>query len=106
MPRSLISCYDNVVRCLDSLSQAYGRQGASQRLAHKIMAQLENSSIETLFQDGLHEFITGFLDNNNSTGWPRSRSNIWYKAACVFDFVTPSDFALPIRPGTYRPSSG
>lgn len=68
MPRSLISCYDNIVRSLDSVSQAYGRQGASQRLAHKTMAQLENAAIETIFQSGLHEFITTFLEDNNQLG--------------------------------------
>lgn len=68
MPRSLISCYDNIVRSLDSIAQAYGRQGAAQRLSHKTMAQLENASIETVFQGGLHEFITTFLDDNNQLG--------------------------------------
>jgi uncharacterized alpha-E superfamily protein len=68
MPRSLISCYDNIVGSLDSISQAYGRQGASQRLAHRIMAQLENASIENIFQSGLHEFITTFLEDNNKLG--------------------------------------
>ncbi|MCW6510574.1 alpha-E domain-containing protein [Lichenifustis flavocetrariae] len=68
MPRSLISCYDNIVRSLDSISQAYGRQGPSQRLSHKTLAQLENSSIEAIFQSGLHEFITTFLEDNNQLG--------------------------------------
>ena len=68
MPRSLRSCYENIVRSLDSLGRAYGRQGASQRLARKTMAQLENASIGGLFQSGLHEFITTFIDDNNSLG--------------------------------------
>ena len=65
MPRSLISCYDNLVRSLDSLSSAYGRQGPSQRLAHRTLAQLENAAIEDIFQSGLHEFVTLFLESNN-----------------------------------------
>ncbi len=69
MPRSLISCYENIVRCLDSLAKAYGRQGVSQRLARRTMAQLENSSIGGLFQSGLHEFITTFIDDNNRLGF-------------------------------------
>lgn len=68
MPRSLLSCYDNIVRSLDSLSSAYGRQGASQRLGHKILAQLENAAIEDIFQSGLHEFVTLFLESNNQLG--------------------------------------
>ena len=68
MPRSLLSCYDNIVRSLDSISSAYGRQGPSQRLAHKVLAQLENAEIEEIFQNGLHEFVTTFLDDNNRIG--------------------------------------
>ncbi len=68
MPRSLLSCYENIVRCLDSLGKAYGRQGASQRLARTTKARLENSSIGGLFQSGLHEFITTFIDDNNRLG--------------------------------------
>ncbi len=68
MPRSLLSCYENIVRCLDSLGKAYGRQGPSQRLARRTMAQLENASIGGIFQSGLHEFITTFIDDNNALG--------------------------------------
>lgn len=68
MPRSLICCYENIVRSLDSLSAAYGRQGPSQRLAHKTLAHLENAAIEDVFQSGLHEFVTTFLDDNNQIG--------------------------------------
>ena len=32
------------------------------------MAQLENASIGGLFQSGLHEFITTFIDDNNRLG--------------------------------------
>ena len=68
MPRSLLSCYENIVHCLDSLAKAYGRQGSSQRLARRTMAQLENASIGGIFQSGLHEFITAFIDDNNRLG--------------------------------------
>ena len=33
MPRSLASCYENLVRFCDSIATAYGRQGLSQRQA-------------------------------------------------------------------------
>ena len=68
MPRSLLFCYENIVRSLDSISQAYGRQGPSQRLAHKTLALLENAAIEDIFQSGLHEFVTQFLEDNNQLG--------------------------------------
>jgi uncharacterized alpha-E superfamily protein len=68
MPRSLLSCYDNIVRCLDSLGAAYGRQGVAQRQARRIKARLENSSIEEIFQHGLHEFVTAFVEDNDKLG--------------------------------------
>jgi uncharacterized alpha-E superfamily protein len=68
MPLSLLASYENINRCLDSLGKAYGRQGMAQRHARRIQAMLENSSIEEIFQHGLHEFITEFLDDNNRLG--------------------------------------
>lgn len=68
MPLSLRASYENIVRCLDSIGKAYGRQGMAQRQARRILASLENSSIEEIFQKGLHEFITEFLDDNNRLG--------------------------------------
>ncbi len=68
MPLSLRASYENIVRSLDSIGKAYGRQGMAQRHARRIMANLENSSIEEIFGKGLHEFITDFLDDNNRLG--------------------------------------
>src|SRR6202030_765971 len=36
MPRSLASCYENLVRYLDQIARAYGRQGPAQRQARVI----------------------------------------------------------------------
>ena len=68
MPRSLASCYENLVRYLDNIANAYGRQGAAQRQARTIRTRLENSRIEDVFQHGLHEFIGGFIADNNRLG--------------------------------------
>jgi uncharacterized alpha-E superfamily protein len=68
MPRSLISCYDNIVRFLDALGKAYGRQGPAQRHAHNVMARLENTTTKEIFQSGLHEFVTTFVEDNNLLG--------------------------------------
>src|SRR6476469_691908 len=64
MPRSLASSYENVVRFLDDLGGAYGRQGVSQRLSRTILARLENTRIEDVLRSGLHEFISGFIADN------------------------------------------
>ncbi len=68
MPRSLASCYGNLVQNLDYISQAYGRQGPAQRQARAVRTKLQNSRMEEIFQQGLHEFIGEFVDNNNRLG--------------------------------------
>jgi uncharacterized alpha-E superfamily protein len=68
MPRSLASCYENLVRHLDLIARAYGRQGPAQRLARATRTRIENSRMEEIFQKGLHEFISEFIADNNRLG--------------------------------------
>jgi len=68
MPRSLASCYENLVQNLDRIANAYGRQGPAQRQARTVRARLENSKIDQIFQNGLHEFIDAFVKDNNRLG--------------------------------------
>ena len=68
MPRSLASCYENMVRYTDAIAHAYGRQGPAQRKARAVRTKLQNSKIEQVFQNGLHEFISDFISDNNQLG--------------------------------------
>ena len=68
MPRSLASCYENLVRYLDQIARAYGRQGPAQRQARSIRTRIENSRMDEIFQHGLHEFIGEFVADNNRLG--------------------------------------
>jgi uncharacterized alpha-E superfamily protein len=68
MPRSLIACYDNIVRFLDSIGQAYGQKGTAQVQAHQIMTRLSKSTTKEIFQSGLHEFVTTFVEDNARLG--------------------------------------
>jgi len=68
LPRSLASCYENLVQNLDRIAHAYGRQGPAQRQARAVRARLENSRIEEIFGSGLHEFIGEFVADNNRLG--------------------------------------
>jgi uncharacterized alpha-E superfamily protein len=68
MPRSLAACYGDIVTNLDNLAGAYGKPGQSQRAARSINRQLDGVKIEEIFQTGLHEFITAFINDNNSVG--------------------------------------
>jgi uncharacterized alpha-E superfamily protein len=68
MPRSLASCYVNLVHFSDAIATAYGRQGQSQRQARAVSTRLQNSRMNEIFQTGLHEFITEFITDNNALG--------------------------------------
>jgi uncharacterized alpha-E superfamily protein len=68
LPRSLASCYQNLVLYLDHIARAYGRQGLAQRQARSIRARIENSRMDEIFQKGLHEFISDFISENNQLG--------------------------------------
>lgn len=68
MPRSLACCYANIVRYLDEISVIYGRQGDAQRQSRRLYSELRNASIDSIFQGGLHEFITDFTTRNNDLG--------------------------------------
>ena len=68
LPRSLASCYGNLVRNLDQIGVAYGRQGASQRHARGVRNRLEHSHMDDIFQHGVHEFIQEFIADNARLG--------------------------------------
>lgn len=68
MPRSLIACYDNIVYFLDAIGRLYGRQGQAQRHARETYERLQNASTRDIFQSGLHEFITQFVESNGQLG--------------------------------------
>ena len=68
MPRSLVSCYDNLARNLDAIGNAYGVQGPAQRHARAMLLRLESGSVEGVLESGLHEFLTEFIADNARLG--------------------------------------
>ena len=68
MPRSLASCYGAICANLDSLAEAYGKQGEAQRLARSMRNRLENCRIEQIFESGLHEFCENAIKDNSRLG--------------------------------------
>ncbi|HTC17850.1 MAG TPA: alpha-E domain-containing protein [Stellaceae bacterium] len=64
MPRSLFSCYDQITRQLDAIGDAYGKRGECHRLAGETLARLRYGQIQRIFQGGLHEFLTEFIDRS------------------------------------------
>jgi uncharacterized alpha-E superfamily protein len=69
MPRSLMACFTQVSRQLDLIADAYGgRRGECHRLAGALHARLRYGQIDTIFQTGLHEFLTDVIDQTAVLG--------------------------------------
>jgi uncharacterized alpha-E superfamily protein len=68
MPRSLVTCLRGITENLDNLADAYGVRGECHRLAGQIHSRLTYGKIDEIFQRGLHEFLTEFIDQNVELG--------------------------------------
>ncbi len=68
MPRSLRSCYDEIVLALDELAQFYGASDGAQSLARSTLIDLAQGNMDNIFQSGLHEFLAAFIARNNRLG--------------------------------------
>ena len=66
MPRSLISCYEEILDNLKFIAEGHDVSYPSIDQAEEIMDNFKNSSIDIIFESGLHEFIRDFLQDNNS----------------------------------------
>ncbi len=62
-PRSLHSCHNEVVHLLEEVSGPRGAEAARQ--AGEIHAMLHYGRIESVFAQGLHEFLSDFIVRNN-----------------------------------------
>lgn len=68
MPRSLHFCYANIVERLDHLARGYGSIPHSLNLSRGTLAKLEGQRIDTIFEGGLHEFLSDFIKQTNHLG--------------------------------------
>ena len=68
MPRSLHSCYEEIVSALDQLGGFYGNSNGCQSLAHETRRLLAEGDMSAIFQSGLHEFLAEFIARNNRLG--------------------------------------
>ncbi len=65
-PRSLITCIDGLVTHLDRLGRRYDRPVEARGYARDLQASLGNLTVEDVFEEGLHEFLTRFVDRTHS----------------------------------------
>ena len=68
IPRSLASCYDEILRHLDLLASVSGKRGPAHRLASAGHVRLNQANIDGIFSKGLHQFLTSFIADNNRLG--------------------------------------
>lgn len=61
MPRSLAFCNSQVQEHLQQLEREYKTKHDCQDLAQSICKRMSENTIETIFQDGLHEFLGTFI---------------------------------------------
>jgi len=68
MPRSLAFCLSKLNHNLAYLAEEYGQDYESVEQASKLLDQLSQISIDEIFDTGLHEYLTGFLNDNAALG--------------------------------------
>jgi len=66
MPRSLAACFDLIKESMDRIEGQNDQ--AAKRLAYELHARLTHADIEEIFQGGLHEYLTAFLNDMGELG--------------------------------------
>ncbi|QBF29921.1 alpha-E domain-containing protein [Thalassococcus sp. S3] len=67
-PRSLAFCYGKIADNLGYLAEDYGERLPCHRLVDQICNRFRTSSIDQIFEYGLHEFVTEFLIDSQALG--------------------------------------
>ena len=67
-PRSLITCVAGLNNHLMRLAKAYGRETPAQAASAHLLAGLEGLSTDHIFDEGLHEFLTRYIQQTAELG--------------------------------------
>ncbi|WP_045386939.1 alpha-E domain-containing protein [Falsirhodobacter sp. alg1] len=62
-PRSLITSIESANWALDRLAKSYGRDMDVQHHARMLLARLTATTVEDIFDEGMHDFVTRFIDD-------------------------------------------
>lgn len=68
LPRSLAWTAGETVALLGEFGRRSGRQGPADRLARLRLARLQELSVDTVFQGGLHQWLHAYIRENNAIG--------------------------------------
>jgi uncharacterized alpha-E superfamily protein len=60
-PRSLISCAQGMNDHLDRLARGYGKPTDAQAKARLLLSELVDGSVDAVFDEGMHEFLSRFI---------------------------------------------
>ena len=66
VPRSLTFCAAKTMENLGHLTAAYGGEWECHQSGKRLLAKLEASTIDTIMDFGLHEFLGDFIRDNNA----------------------------------------
>ena len=67
-PRSLITCVSGMANHLTRLAKTYKHETEAQTVAQTMLADLENETVDRIFDEGLHEYLTRFIDQAAGLG--------------------------------------
>lgn len=79
MPRSLAYCYAGLVDNLRRLSREYDLEASSFALASDADRRLSEASMDRIFSEGLHEFLSCFIKDNSALGSAIERDYRFYE---------------------------
>lgn len=65
-PRSLLHCQEKIGYHLNRLSHAYGHTVHAHARQRKLIAELAEARVDDIVNEGLHEFLTRFINQNSS----------------------------------------
>ncbi len=68
-PRSLLTSVEGTAHHLDRLSRGYERRTTAQSLVHGLLGELAELRVEDVQEEGLHEFLTRFVDSNAAVAY-------------------------------------
>ena len=86
MPRSLAACLTDLKKKIAHVRNAYSQK--TERLAGKMLADLQYGQIEEVLHDGIHEYLTEFLEKTYALGHQISQ-----------------DFLVPLNPAHSKSAS-
>jgi uncharacterized alpha-E superfamily protein len=68
LPRSLAYCSKQITRNLEYLAEDYGARSDSLGMAEAMHKRLKSNDINSIFDEGLHEFLTTFIADTGALG--------------------------------------